>query len=153
MLKLSRHFSILGNNCPAVLKQTTVTTAKVNHWFNSKCHSRFHLRTSTTFTNVNNLRLFMKLTTDTMAAILFHYSVTMISCNLLNYSADITNATAWTDLLNPSAHALISHINQLFNFIRYTANEVSLVGITMELIKISGYINIKDVPIAQNILL
>ena len=63
---------VFGNDSPVVRQQLDKAFAGVNHRFNGKRHSGFKHQTCARYTVMQNLRIFMEVSADAMAAIFLY---------------------------------------------------------------------------------
>ena len=66
MLKMSRHFSVFGANCPAISADKHLESSKIEHGFNRQNHARLKYRTFAECYIIGDLRRFMELCSAAM---------------------------------------------------------------------------------------
>src|SRR5437868_1487742 len=110
MFPLRREGMVTSNNGPAIGKTANFAAPRVDHRLNSKNHTGCQLSTSTGASVVKHLRLFMKLTADTMAAKLADNAVTVLFSKYLNAAANVAQISARFDPCYPVPHGLVGNL-------------------------------------------
>src|SRR6266705_2955608 len=136
---------VLGDDGPAVCKFADRRLAGVDHRFDGESHSRLETRAGSRASIVQNLRLFVEFSPDSMAAELAHDAVAVGFGMLLDRRADVTEKSPGTHLTDAEPHALVSGLAQPFCLDRRFADVVHAAGIAVKTVLDHGDVDVQDV--------
>src|SRR6266581_2910930 len=137
---------VLGDDGPAVCKFADRRLAGVDHRFDGESHSRLETRAGSRASIVQNLRLFVEFSPDSMAAELAHDAVTVAFGMLLDRRADVTEKSPGAHLADAEPHALVSGLAQPLRLNGGFADIVHAAGIAVKAVFNHGDVDIQDVP-------
>src|SRR6267143_6504672 len=112
VLPLCRQAMVLGDDGPAVGELADRRLAGVDHRFDREGHSRLEARAGPGASVVQNLRLFVEFSPDSMAAELAHDAVAVRFGVLLDRRADVTEKGPGVYFADAEPHALVSGLAQ-----------------------------------------
>src|SRR5215471_4591660 len=104
MLPLRRQRMVGGDDRPAVGERAYRRTTRVDHWLDREDHSRLQLEAGTWAAIVDDLRLFVELTADAVAAEFADDREMMALGELLDRVTNVAEMRAFLDGTNPSPH-------------------------------------------------
>src|SRR5712692_171460 len=136
---------VLGDDGPAVGKFADRRLAGVDHRFDREGHSRLEARAGSGASVVQNLRLFMEFSPDSMAAELAHDAVAVRFSMLLDRRADVTEKSPGAHLTDAEPHALVSGLAQPLCLDRRFADVVHAAGIAVKTVLDHGDVDIQDI--------
>src|SRR5258708_28024352 len=112
VLPLRRQAMVLGDDGPAVGKFADRRLAGVDHGFDREDHSRLEARARSGASVVQNLRLFVEFSPDSVPAELAHDAVAVRFGMLLDRRADVTEKSPGAHLTDAEPYALVGGLAQ-----------------------------------------
>src|SRR6478735_5575755 len=92
---MRRRQAIRRAYCPAIVEQSDIGRADVNHWLARKRHSRFQFWSATAFAVIGDLRFLMHFAPDAVPNKFAHHRKTISARFILNFRADIPHPPAF----------------------------------------------------------
>ncbi|VXA81772.1 conserved hypothetical protein [Aeromonas veronii] len=149
VLPLGGVAAILGGHGPAILRiDLAVILLAVDHGLDGEAHACFQLQLAAVAV-VEDLRLFVELGTDAVAAVVTHHGETGLLDDWLNNSANLGNAGTRTHLLDSGVEALLRNLAELAAQRGGFTHDEHGRGIAVVTILDNGDIQVDDVAIAQ----
>src|SRR6266850_6438819 len=146
VLPLRRQAVVLGDDGPAVGELADRRLAGVDHRFDREGHSRLEARAGSGASVVQNLRLFVEFSPDSMAAELAHDAVAVRFGVLLDRRADVTEKSPGVYFADAEPHALVSGLAQALCLDGRFADVVHAAGVAVKTVLDHGDVDIEDVP-------
>ena len=131
MFPLGREAMVSSDDSPVIRHEFYFFATRINHGFNSKSHTRPQPFFGARGTVVQNLRVLVKLATNTMTAVFPNHRTMVAFGVLLDRMAYITKVCAWLNHFYAHFHTLITNAsNTLCLDVLYFINRASrgLVG-------------------------
>src|SRR6516164_439237 len=113
MLEVRRRQSVCRAYCPAVVEQSDIGRADVNHRLNCERHARLQFWSATAFAVIGDLGLFMHFTSNAVPDEFAHDRKTISACFILNFGADIPHAPAFMGHADCARKSVFSRAQQL----------------------------------------
>src|SRR5438552_4192525 len=145
VLPLRRQAVVLGDDGPAVGELADRRLAGVDHRFDREDHPRLEARTGPGASVVQNLRLFVEFSPDSMAAELAHDAVAVGFGVLLDGRADVTEKGSGAYLADAEPHAFVSRLAQSLCLDGRLSDIVHAAGIAVKTVLDHGDVDIEDV--------
>ncbi len=120
----------------------------VDHGLDGEAHARFQLQLAAVAV-VQDLRLFVELGTDAVAAVVAHHGETGLFDDGLDHGADLGDAHARTHLLDGGVEAILGNLAQLAAQGRGLAHDEHGGGVAVVAILDDGDVQVDDVPFPQ----
>src|SRR5256714_210071 len=152
VLPLRRQAVVLGDDGPAVGELADRRLAGVDHRFDREDHPRLEARTGPGASVVQNLRLFVEFSPDSMAAELAHDAVAVGFGVLLDRRADVTEKGPGAHLADAEPHALVGRLAQPLCLDGRLADIVHAAGIAVKAVLDHGDVDIEDVACLEHAL-
>ena len=92
VLPLRAETVVSSDNGPAVRKQAGIRAARIDHWFNRKCHAGGQFDSGSRASVMQDLRIFMKSATNPVTAVFAHHRKAVAFCVSLNDITDISES-------------------------------------------------------------
>lgn len=152
MFPLRREAVVLGDHRPAVFQATGFGAALVKHRFDGKHHAFAQFQAGARPAEVQNLRFFVHLSADAVAAVFAHHAVAVGLRMALDSMADIAQARPGLDLAYTGPHRLEGHVHQAPGLGRHVADHVHLAGVGNEAAFFQGDVDVDDVAVLEQLL-
>ena len=150
---LRRERAVFGDDGPAVAHFLDFFAADVEHGLNRDRHAGLELAQRAGAAVVKNLRLFMKLLTNAVAAKFAHHTQAVAFGKALNRMAHVAQIGPGLDLDDAVPHGVIGQRAQAFGRHRAFAHNEHAAAVAVPAVLDDGHVHIDDVAFLQRLVI
>lgn len=125
-------------------------TTQVNHGFDGEDHPHFELQPPVFLTEIRDLRIFVKSSSDTVTDELPYHAETKAFNIILDSQTNVENPIPFAALVDPSHHPLVRHFDELAGFLRDVSYGYCSSGVSIPPLMTNAKVQSHNVAVFQN---